>query len=334
MAKSFILSDERVNGYGFWVKTSGIDLSQFKQNPLMLWMHSRVWKGTKDEVLPIGHWENIRVEGSQLLADPVFDEKDEFALTIKSKVDDGHLRMASIQFDRVITSEDPKDLKPGQTRMTVLKCKLIEASIVDIGGNDGALGLCADPNLLDNGKPVMLSNNETCPVRLLSQFTNKTNKKMDKIAVKLGLVATASEAEILSALDVLLEKGSRTDTLSKRLEDIDKEREQAESAEAVKLVDAAILSGKLKAEGKDAALANFKKDFANAKLMLESIPAKPDIRSQLNGGASSSSDYDKWSKMSFRELDKLNVLPQLKASYPELYKLKFKEQYGCGPKNV
>lgn len=42
--------------------TSGADLSVFKNNPVMLLNHD-------DWDLPIGRWENIRVEGTQILAD-------------------------------------------------------------------------------------------------------------------------------------------------------------------------------------------------------------------------------------------------------------------------
>ena len=53
--------------------TSGADLSVFKNNPVMLLNHD-------DWDLPIGRWENIRVEGTQILADAVFDEDDERAV--------------------------------------------------------------------------------------------------------------------------------------------------------------------------------------------------------------------------------------------------------------
>lgn len=40
---------------------------RFKKDPVMLYMHARE-KGV------IGRWDNIRTEGSQLIADAVFDE--------------------------------------------------------------------------------------------------------------------------------------------------------------------------------------------------------------------------------------------------------------------
>ena len=49
--------------------TSGADLSVFENNPVMLLNHD-------DWELPIGRWENIRIEGTLILADAVFDEDD------------------------------------------------------------------------------------------------------------------------------------------------------------------------------------------------------------------------------------------------------------------
>lgn len=69
----FICSDETLNSYGFYVLTAGIDMRKFLQNPIMLWNHSRSY-GSKNDVLPIGRWENLKVEGGRLMADAVFDE--------------------------------------------------------------------------------------------------------------------------------------------------------------------------------------------------------------------------------------------------------------------
>ena len=85
MNKSAILNTENINRYGFRVLTNGIDLSAFIKNPVMLYNHNRSKDENRVQNLPIGKWENIRIEGDKLLADPVFDAYDQFAQTIKSK---------------------------------------------------------------------------------------------------------------------------------------------------------------------------------------------------------------------------------------------------------
>ena len=128
MNKTFIMSDETQNCYGFKVCTSGINIESFKSNPVMFYNHNR-------ELGVIGKWENIRVEGSRLLADPVFDESDEFAMKIKNKVESGFLKSASIG----IFSKDEYILKNDEKWL--MKSVMKECSIVDIPANENALVL-------------------------------------------------------------------------------------------------------------------------------------------------------------------------------------------------
>ncbi|KAA6331633.1 hypothetical protein EZS27_019783 [termite gut metagenome] len=127
-SKEVVISNSSLNSHGFRVLTSGIDTVQFKRNPILLWMHSRAWRGTTDEVLPIGRIEDLRIEGDNLIGTPVFDEKDEFALKIKQKFENGFLKMVSPGLDPVETSDDPLHILQGQRRATVTKSKLIEVS--------------------------------------------------------------------------------------------------------------------------------------------------------------------------------------------------------------
>jgi hypothetical protein len=331
MTKTFVLSDESINSYGFWVVTGGIDTSQFKRNPLVLWMHTRPWRGTKDEVLPIGSVKNLRVEGGKLLGDVVFDDTDPFAKTIASKVENGFLRMGSISFEPVETSKDSKWLKPGQTRETVVKCRLIEFSIVDIGSNNNSLGLCADPVVCDSEhKPVSLASGSESPIRLLQDISKLNNNlKMEKIALKVGLSATATEKEICDQIDIYLEKASRAESLSKKLNDIEVQNKEQKKQEAIALVDAAILSGKIDAKAKDSFVALFDKDFDHAKVTLAAIPERPDFKKEL--GKTSAGQQGELSKLSWDEMDKRNLLGKVKSTYPDLYKEKFVEQFGVEP---
>ena len=86
---TFLLSDESTNSYGFKVITAGIDTTQFKRNPVMLFMHDR-------STQVIGRWENVRTENDKLYADAVFDEADPEAKKIAGKVERGFIKAASI----------------------------------------------------------------------------------------------------------------------------------------------------------------------------------------------------------------------------------------------
>lgn len=124
---TFVLNDESVNSYGFIVLTEGIDTSVFERNPVMLYMHNR-------DGNVIGRWENIRKEEKRLLADAVFDDSTELGAQVKKQVEGGFLRAVSIGIEGIT-----KDVLNGVE--TVVKSRLIEASIVDIPGNSNAVKL-------------------------------------------------------------------------------------------------------------------------------------------------------------------------------------------------
>ena len=146
--KEVVISNSKLNSYGFRVLTEGIDTTQYARNPILLWMHNRPFRGTTDEVLPIGRIENLRIDDDNLIGTPIFDEQDEFAQRIAAKWDAGILKMASAGLEVVELSDDPSMLVQGQRRSTVTKSKLTEVSIVDIGANDDALALYKDGKTL------------------------------------------------------------------------------------------------------------------------------------------------------------------------------------------
>lgn len=132
---TFTLSSDAVNSYGFILKTAGINLSLFEKNPVMLFGHN--------SNLVIGKWANIRKENGQLLAEPVFDENDPFALQVKSKVEQGFLKACSIGFNTNWEKLTEQEGVP-----VVEKSTLLEASIVAIPANSEAqIHLCHDYNL-------------------------------------------------------------------------------------------------------------------------------------------------------------------------------------------
>ena len=200
MPKTFILSDESVNRYGFWVRTDGIKLDGFLQNPVMKFVHS-------DEVLPIGKWVNIRKENGQLLADAEFDENDAFALSIKAKVEAGYLKGASIGAEPIKTSVEPQWFKPGQTQATVLECDLYEVSICPVGVNQNAIALFAQ------GKKINLALGEK--ENPLPPF--KQPPTMKEVLLTLGLPEGSSETAIVLAIMALQKKAESTDELTVEL---------------------------------------------------------------------------------------------------------------------
>lgn len=203
MAKEVIISTSGLNCYGGRVLTSGIDLTQFQKNPLLLWMHRRSFDR---DAMPIGRIDNLRTDGDRLIGTPVFDQNDEFAKKIESKWENGFLRMASAGIEIIETSDAPEHLLQGQTRRTITRCRLEEVSIVDMGGNDEALPLLA-PEKKDDPSG-------TAPDGKDNNQTNKSTQSMNKeILQLLGLSETATEQEAVGALRLLKEKADKVETL-------------------------------------------------------------------------------------------------------------------------
>lgn len=194
----FICSDETLNSYGFWVLTSGINLERFLKNPVMLWNHSRSY-GSKNDVLPIGYWKDVRIENGCLTAEPVFDEKDDFAQQIASKVEQQVVRACSIGIRILTTSCEDNYMKPGQTRETVIACELREISLCDIPANGNAVAVA-----LYDAQDRLIGLHEvsdTC----LPLFINP-NKEMKKVNELLGLNEGATEEMAVAEITKMRER--------------------------------------------------------------------------------------------------------------------------------
>lgn len=310
--KEVVISNSSLNSYGFRVLTEGIDLTQYKRNPILLWMHNRPWQGVNNEVLPIGTMENLRIEGDNLIGTPVFDETDEFAMKIKAKWDAGVLRMVSAGLDVIEQSDDPAVLLTGQRLSTVTKCKLREVSIVDIGANDDAL------QLYNEGKVVNLSNGNR-EMSFLKPVNNhlNSNQTMNEIALKLGLAENATKEEVLEAVEQLSLKASKVDTL-------ETEVNQLKEDSITLAVDTAISAKKITAEKRDHFISLGKQiGVESLKATFEGVCAAPVVKPSTvlnsNGGETV------YTKLSEVPQDKL---VELRENNEQEYKRLYKAEYG------
>lgn len=214
--KQVIISTSALNSYGTRVLTSGMDIEQYKRNPVLLWMHRRYSR----EDIPIGRIDDIHIDGDKIIGTPIFDMSDEFAAKIARKWEEGFLRMSSAGLTVIELSDAPEHLLPGQTRMTITKSKLDEVSIVDIGANDEALAI----ELYNvSGERITLSSGGECPdLPLLPLSTPKvspqnTDNMNEKIALALGLSQQASEAELIGTIEQLKLRAKQAEEMSQAL---------------------------------------------------------------------------------------------------------------------
>lgn len=326
---TFILHDDSVNTYRFRMLTAGANLEEFKRNPVMFLQHN-------DYDLPIGRWENIRIEGSQILADAVFDEQDDQAMKVKGKVDRGFIRMASIgAWAPEEKTEDPTMMLPGQTGPTVTKWTVREASIVAIGANHNAMRMRMYDRI--TGAQIDLSDTDAV-IRLMDSTTKKTYDMINWKTI-LNLQDNASDADIEAAVQNLQQENESLKQTNATLEDQNKrlmdeaknaeaQRQQAQKTEAVQLVEAAVRDGRLDASGKDAFIALFDADFERAKATLNAIPKVKSVVSQIEEQQVELKDFV---SKSWDELDREGLLARLKDAAPEIYAQKFKAEFGVEP---
>ncbi|QIY83400.1 hypothetical protein HER18_07590 [Chryseobacterium sp. NEB161] len=255
MEYKFIVNTENVNSYGYRIITEGIETTQYERNPVVLFMHQRPdYKPTGDEV--IGR-ARLAKEGDQLLAYITFDTENEFAAKIEKKVKGDFIRMCSMFADVIEASSDPALAMPGQKYETITKCKLIEISIVDIGGNDDAIRLSAH-------------NGTTPKIKLLNQNTMSEVKTIAiaSIALALGKSTDSSETVILESvaqLKLSLEK-KETEVTEWKDKYIALQKSEAET-----IVNKAVKLGLIPEDLAEGQISLFEKDFDGQKVKLSKL---------------------------------------------------------------
>ena len=301
-----VISTPSLNSYGTRVLTSGIDIEQYKKNPILLYMHRR---GEREDT-PIGRVEDVHIEGEKLVGSLVFDEKDDFAWKVAQKWADGFLRMVSAGLTIIELSDDPAVLLPGQRRMTITKSKLDEVSVVDIGANDDALALYNAEGgriTLAQGDDLSLPLLQTTPTPNTSQSMN------EKIVLALGLSKEATEEQVLGAIAQMKEKSEASDKLTLSL--------------VTAQVDEAIRQGRISAEARETYLQiglTLGCDQLAIALCTHTAPVRPStLIAEKN---TSPTTYIRLSDIPIGQLE------QYKQEHPEDYVRLYRELYGCDPR--
>ena len=266
MKHQFIINTENVNSYGYRILTDGIDYAQYMRNPVVLFMHERDGYGNKGSEV-IGRCTKLYKEGTTLIAEVEFDEQDEFAKKIAGKVERGYIRMASMYAEIKEVSTQPQHILEGQVYETVTACKLVEISIVDIGGNDNALKLSKD------GKPFQLK-------KIVTNTSNNMDIKV--IALALGMGENTKEEAVLSTLHSLKTDKEKAEAEVVALK---KTISETRTAEATTLVDKAVQLGLIPQALKESQLKQFEADFDGQKAVLSKLVADKEAENTQQGKA-------------------------------------------------
>lgn len=306
MSKRVRITNESVNSYGFRVLTSGIDLEQYRRNPVLLYMHER---GNV-----IGYVKDLQVENGEVTGELVFDEASELSIRCKKQFEVGSLRMVSVGLDPKETSGAPELLLEGQTRPTVTKSKLVEVSLVDIGANDDAI------RMYNEGTAIELGKDGNCLLPLLSNNPiNQTTMDLKKLALQLGLPETADEATVLAKIAELQKEAGASVTLKV-------ENDKLKLAGITTLVDKAITEKKITVENKEHFL-NLGKTIGAEELEKTLAAMSPNVKLSgiINHQGGSPAQQGSYTKLS--EVPEAELLT-MRQQDPATYKRLFKAEYG------
>lgn len=322
--RTFVLSDETVNTYGFRIITAGVNLEEFKKNPVMLYNHDG-WD------TPIGRWENIRVEGTRILGDAVFDLKDKRAAEIARKVDDDFIRGASSGFWDAETTSDPLLYLAGQTEPTVVRCTMREASICSIPSNHNALAL------YDNeGNRIKESDiSSTLQLAAINHNNNtKQTKQMmnEEVRKALNLSDGAGIQDVLSGISTLKEANKQLsdEVTALKAEKAEAEKQALETKRAnfTQLFDKAVKNGAFQESQRESMTMLFDKDPDHTITVLSDLPERKSVSSMIKESADQKkSKTANLSDMSWDELDRTGKLVELRDNYPDVYQAKFNEKF-------
>ena len=328
MTYDFIINTENVNEFYYRVLTDGIDYTQYMRNPVVLFMHEREFqkKDEKKGTAVIGRCTKLWKKGTDLVATIEFDMDDEFAATIAGKVERGFIRMASMYADVKATTTDPELVLPGQLYETVTKCKLVEISIVDIGGNDGAIRLSRDGNQLKLQK---------------INLENKNDMSLKTIALALALSADSGEDTVLKEVQELKLAKEKSE---KKANDLETEIKSIRLSGATVLVDKAVALGLIPATLKDSQVKAFEGDYDGQTAILTKLIGEKETANGQGGdqtklkevilaGKTTTTITD--TEESFDYLQKHNTvkLAKIRDEQPEQY-AKLAKDYAAGVRHT
>ena len=319
--KKFIVSTEDINDYGFRVLNSAlINVSEFlKNNPVMLFNHQRRGDNYRG---PIGLWETLELVNAEWIGLPKYDSNDEFAVGIKSKVDGGFLRGASIGIEILETTTDPKYMLAGQMMPTVTKAKLIEISICDLPSNECALALYNS-----KGEAIELTKDSVLKYLSVSNIHKPNLPKMElKLKARTIQTLSLSDGHTAEQIDDAVENLNTAKLAAeKKYNDLVAEQKVITDKRKKKLLDTALAAGKFKADERS----GFETlDYDVLKFTLDKIPGVRLPNDAINGGKQKTempadrADWtlNKWMKTDYKGLMELKAIDH--DAYSEIVKRK------------
>ncbi|SZD72758.1 phage prohead protease, HK97 family [Candidatus Ornithobacterium hominis] len=309
----FILNDEsKINSYGFRIRTQGISLERFSNNPVMLDGHN------PSNLAVIGKWTSFKAENGKLTADTEFDIEDPHANIIAGKVERGLINGASMGI-----SFSKNDFSYENGELVLNQCELYEASIVAIPSNTNAIRLRMDDEDLTE-----MDIKELC-LSIAQNSTYQNNQsnmkfKLGQLAMlALGFAVETKELTTDEIEQSILKLSKERDELRAQIQLSEEKvnayiaKEKKEKTElTAKMLDEAVQQGKITAEKRATFLELAQQNFELFQSTLEALPVKKNFSAGINTPAGTQG------VTSMEDFQKLSIEEQLafKNAEPEAYK--------------
>jgi HK97 family phage prohead protease len=173
----FIVSTNAIDSHGERINVDGIDIKDFKKNPVVLWGHDGF-------NLPIAKATKVWKESGKLMARAKFYMKDDFARKVYDYIVDGYLNAVSI---------GGMVQEWGEDGITIQKLLMKEFSVVSVPANQEAL--VANKSLTGDQQAELRGLANTYARKMLA--SNDGESELHKnINVLETLVATLKEVAI------------------------------------------------------------------------------------------------------------------------------------------
>lgn len=320
--KRIVISDESVNGRGFRVLTSGINLERYRKNPVLLYMHHR------GEV--VGVMKDLRVENGVLSGEPDFDQATELSLRLRAQYEFGSIGACSMGIDVEEVSE-------GLDVPIVTRSSLYEVSLVDVPENENSVTLRYQGALIEVKGLLELAHSAAAkplPGEKDKETDNhninvkREEMKLSEMAVLLGLDAGASEEQVRERAGELMKNGEELSKKVKELDALKAAQAQAELAHVEKLVDNAVREMRITGDKKQRYV-ELGKQIGSAQLeqLLSDMHPVGKISETLAHGEGTVG-VGEWKKLS--DVPESELLT-LRKSDPKRYATLYKAEYGMEP---
>lgn len=315
----FIFNDQtRKNSHGFFLLNEGGRFDRFVENSVMLDNH--------DLDRLIGRWENLRVEGPLLVADPVFDEGVALGAERKGQVERGFLRGASPGI--VILRAEYRTNPAGGEDLYVTEWELFEGSVTSVPSNAGAVTLkiyTGDGRLVeDNDVRLHVDNIVKLCAESTSQGSLPKINHMEKITLTaealtaLGILQDADAAAMNSAI---VQLAADRDRYKEKADDLQNEVDAARKRRAEQLVDLAVEQGRIGANSREKYVELAMKEYDLVSETLKAIPEKITLAGHLTrigGNGAIPAERQDWTHLRWLKEDPAG-LAKIKAENPEAF---------------